>query len=102
MSRWLVTLLLVLVVAGLLAGCAGGRPLQQRRVEPEKPAGFWRGLWHGMIAPITFIISLFSDKVNLYEVFNNGNWYNFGFMLGLSISMGGSGAGASHGRRRRD
>jgi len=36
-------------------------------------AGFWLGLWHGLIAPITFVISLFSDNVNFYEVHNNGN-----------------------------
>ena len=57
-------------------------------------AGFWLGLWHGFIAPITFIISLFSDTVNIYEVHNNGNWYNFGFMFGISVSLGGSGAGS--------
>ena len=47
-------------------------------------AGFWLGLWQGLISPITFIVSLFNDKVNIYEVNNNGNWYNFGFMLGVA------------------
>ena len=31
------------------------------------PAGFWAGLWHGIIAPITFIVSLFADGVRIYE-----------------------------------
>jgi hypothetical protein len=26
--------------------------------------------------------------VNIYEVHNNGNWYNFGFVFGLSIVFG--------------
>ena len=58
-------------------------------------AGFWLGLWHGMIAPITFIISLFSNNVSFYEVHNNGGWYNFGFVLGAGILFGGSGSASS-------
>jgi hypothetical protein len=56
----------------------------------------------GLISPITFIVSLFNDKVNIYEVHNNSNWYNFGFMLGVSCAFSG-GARASctaSGRRR--
>jgi hypothetical protein len=47
------------------------------------PAGFWPGLWHGYIAPITFIVSLFDAGVGIYETENNGGWYNFGFLLGI-------------------
>jgi hypothetical protein len=64
-------------------------------------AGFWRGLWHGIIAPVTFIISLFSDKVGIYEVHNNGGWYNFGFLCGLICFHGGHAAGGAYARRRR-
>jgi hypothetical protein len=35
----------------------------------------------------------------MYEVHNNGGWYNLGFLLGLIIIFGGSGGGAA--RRRR-
>ena len=44
--------------------------------------GFWGGLWHGMILPITWIGSMFSDNVAIYAINNNGNWYDFGFTLG--------------------
>lgn len=58
--------------------------------EPNaRPAGFWGGLWHGMIAPITFLISLFAHGVSIYETNNNGRWYEFGFMLGLGAYAGG-------------
>src|ERR1035438_9591703 len=40
-----------------------------------KPAGFWGGLWHGIIAPITFLVSLFVSGVSIYETNNNGRWY---------------------------
>ena len=44
------------------------------------PAGFWRGLWHGFCAPFSFIGIMFGMDIGIYEVYNNGNWYNFGFL----------------------
>ncbi|MFC2011948.1 hypothetical protein ACFLVU_02335 [Chloroflexota bacterium] len=74
----------------LLAGCAAGtNPTVDIPDVDGRSAGFWSGLWHGVISPITFIISLFSDNVNIYEVYNSGNWYDFGFMFGVSIIFGG-------------
>ncbi|KKK85846.1 hypothetical protein LCGC14_2769150, partial [marine sediment metagenome] len=64
-------------------------------------AGFWLGIWQGIITPVTFVISLFSDDVHIYEVHNSGGWYNAGFLLGVSIIFGGSGGGAARKRRRR-
>ena len=40
-------------------------------------AGFWAGLWHGLISPITFIVSLFTPAVRIYEINNRGRWYDF-------------------------
>lgn len=54
----------------------------------SKAAGFWAGLWHGLICIITFIISLFTDSVAIYEVNNTGGWYDFGFVLGIIIGLG--------------
>jgi hypothetical protein len=56
-----------------------------------RPAGFWAGFWHGLISPFTFIVSLFSQNVRIYEVRNNGRWYEFGFIIGVSVAFGGSG-----------
>ena len=80
----------VLLVIGLtvlsIAGCtAGPNELVNSPDEEGKVAGFWQGLWHGIISPITFIISLFSKTVHIYEVHNSGGWDNFGFLLGASI-----------------
>ena len=78
----------------LLAGCAAGtNPTVDVLDADGESAGFWSGLWHGVISPVTFIISLFSDNVNVYEVYNSGNWYDFGFMLGVSIIFGGGARG---------
>jgi len=83
---------LLIVLAGLLlSGCAPGpNPTTGEGTE----AGFWLGLWHGFIAPVTFVISLFTDSVNLYEVHNTGNWYDVGFFFGFVSSAGGSAASA--------
>ena len=63
--------------------------LNSKYKEPgANPAGFLGGLWHGMIAPITFIVSLFVDGVSIYETNNNGRWYEFGFMLGIGAYAG--------------
>jgi hypothetical protein len=56
------------------------------------PAGFLGGLWHGLIAPVTFIISLFTPNVRIYETNNKGVIYDFGFIIGISASFGGSGS----------
>jgi len=85
---WMIGILLVVLV--MLAACApGANELVDTPREEGEVAGFWRGLWHGIIAPITFIISLFTRNVQFYEVHNNGNWYNFGFVLGAGILTGG-------------
>jgi hypothetical protein len=34
----------------------------------------------------------------VYEIHNNGNWYNCGFVLGAGVLLGGGGAG-SRGRK---
>ena len=93
---------IVALVCVVLAGCAAGpNDLTGLPDETGEVAGFWLGLWHGFIAPVTFIVSLFSDGVRIYEVHNNGGWYDFGFLLGMSIIFGGSGGGAASRRSRR-
>jgi hypothetical protein len=88
------------VLALLLAACAPGiNPEVGAAPQGGDVAGFWLGLWHGIIAPVTFVISLFTDDVNLYEVHNSGNWYDFGFVLGAGMLLGGGGAGARRGPR---
>jgi hypothetical protein len=87
----------MLVLFGLvvLAACtAGANPAVDAGADP---AGFFLGFWHGFIAPVTFFISLFSDNVNIYEVNNSGNWYDFGFVIGAGLLF----SGGLFGRRAR-
>lgn len=76
-TAWLVVVAgLVLVLAGCAAAANGAVP-----PAPGQP-GFWLGLWQGLILPITFLVSLFDDRVAVYAVPNSGHLYDLGFVLG--------------------
>jgi hypothetical protein len=79
----------LLGVVLLLSSCAAGPNVE---ASPAGQAGFLRGLWHGFILLVTFVISLFTDNISIYEVNNTGNWYDFGFVLGAMIALGGAGS----------
>jgi len=83
MSRTILPVALVVLVV-LLAGCAAG----DARFD-EAPAGFFAGLWHGIIVVFAFVVSLFSDTVRIYEVNNAGPIYDLGYVLGASGALGG-------------
>ena len=86
-------ILVLLVLSLMVIGCAAGpNPVEDRPSEDGELAGFWQGLWHGIISPVTFIISLLSKDVHFYEVHNNGGWYNLGFVIGAGILFGGGSA----------
>lgn len=86
----------------VLASCVPGpNGLEKTRDSEGKVAGFFKGLWHGLISPITFVISVFSKNVRLYEVHNNGTWYNFGFVLGAGLFLQGGILGSRKARKKR-
>lgn len=102
MKRTLVLAFVLLCIVFLVSSCLpGGNPSQDVINEFGVNAGFLRGLWHGFIAPFTFFVSLFTENINLYEVHNNGGWYDFGFVIGAGIIFSGSGRASGHKRRKR-
>ena len=54
-----------------------------------KPAGFFTGVWHGWIAPISLIVGFFNPTIRIYEAFNTGWWYDFGFYIAIISGFGG-------------
>lgn len=82
----------------LLAACA--RQVPEAVAHAGDTPGFLLGLWHGFIFPFAWIGSLFSPKIAVYAVPNNGGWYDFGFFLGITVLGGGS--HFSTRKRRRD
>jgi hypothetical protein len=87
-----------LLLLVLLSACASSDPY----TGGPGAAGFWTGLWHGFILPVSLIISWFNSSVGIYEVHNNGGWYDTGFVLGASFVFGSvlGGSGAASARRR--
>ena len=86
---------LLFVTLIFMSGCvAGPNPATNTANDVGNIAGFLQGLWQGMTSLATFIISLFYDNITFYEVHNNGHWYNFGFILGISGVLGGVSVGA--------
>ena len=86
----IITALLLIVVSVSLFSCADVSPHAPDCITSE-PYGFWSGLWHGFILPISWIGSLFSDNIAIYAYNNNGGWYDFGFVIGVGgLSFGGS------------
>ena len=69
------------IVLLTLSGCADAVNLTTAAT--MTPVGFWYGMWHGMILPISFMVSLFDSDVAIYAPYNNGGWYNFGFVCGI-------------------
>jgi len=90
MKSSLTLVVLVLLLLNILAGCAPGTS-QSKGTASDVAAGFWLGLWQGFIAPFVFVASLFKNNLSIYEVHNNGAWYNFGYLFGLACFFGGSG-----------
>lgn len=85
MARIIVVFALVLFIMTGLAGCF---PRQALDLQKE-PAGFFSGVWHGWIAPLSLIVGIFNDDVRIYEKNNVGWWYDFGYYIAIIAGFGG-------------
>lgn len=74
----------LVLMAVMLAGCYPG----DGTYTSDKPAGFFWGVWHGWIAPISLVMGLFG-KAKVYEQVNTGWWYDFGFYMAIISGFGG-------------
>lgn len=63
----------------------GPNPLVNTADMHGKPAGILLGIWHGIISPVTMVLSFIYKGVEMYEVHNDGSQYNLGFLIGLVI-----------------
>jgi hypothetical protein len=63
----------------------GPNPLVNKTDANKHVAGIWMGVWHGIISPVTLVISFSNPNVQMYEVYNDGSQYNFGFLVGVAV-----------------
>jgi hypothetical protein len=85
--RRVVLFSILLAVAGLISGCADHLSFAQAAVHEH--VGFLHGIWHGMILPFSFLVSVFDGDAAIYAIYNNGSWYDFGFVMGCAGWFGG-------------
>ncbi len=63
----------------------GANPLMNQPDALGRVARAGAGLWHGIIAPVTLVLSFFNSDIHMYEVHNAGSEYDLGFLLGVSV-----------------
>ncbi len=69
----------------VLTGCIPG----DGSITADKPAGFFWGIWHGWVSPISLIVGFFDKNIRIYEVANTGWWYDLGFYMAIISGFGG-------------
>ncbi len=85
-AKTLITAVILAAVSlVLLTGCLPGDGTDL----PDKPANFLMGIWHGWLAPISLILSLFTEGIRIYETYNTGWWYDFGYYIAIISGFGG-------------
>ena len=94
------TTILILLIAGLALGLTACTP-GDGTASPDKPAGFFWGIWHGWISPVSLIIGIFNPAIRIYEKFNSGWWYDLGFYMAIISGFGGLSLSRSSRRRKQ-
>ena len=63
----------------------GPNPQANKPDAHGSPASILLGIWHGIISPVTLVVSFIDPNVQMYEVHNDGSPYNLGFLLGVAL-----------------
>lgn len=95
MKRYAKWIVLVMLLALSLSSCMPG----DGRNNAEKPAGFFMGVWHGWIAPVSLVAHFFNRSLRIYETNNTGWWYDLGFYMAIISGFGGLALGRKKQRR---
>jgi hypothetical protein len=85
MNQRLLIFVLFIVLVFIGFGCFP----QNGDYTKDTPAGFFTGIWHGWIAPLSLIVSIFNHSIRIYETNNTGWWYDLGFYMAVISGFGG-------------
>lgn len=86
--KFLIASIVVFIIVGFSACAPKGYTSNE--------AGFFSGIWHGLIFLFSLIGKLFGADIGLYAMNNSGFWYWLGFLFG----MGGLGGGGYYAGNR--
>jgi fructose-specific phosphotransferase system IIC component len=79
-----IRIVLILLVLIMVMSCFPGT----LESETSRPAGFLMGIWHGWIAPLSLIVGIFDAEVHVFDSYNTGWWYEFGFYIAIISGFG--------------
>jgi len=94
---FLLSIMMILSVF-LLTGCIPG----DGSYTDANTAGFFSGIWHGWIAPVSLIIGIFKVNIRIYESMNSGWWYDFGYYMAIISGFGGLSLARRRSNKKRD
>ena len=94
--KYIALLICIISISLFMVGCVPGDGYNTA----ENPAGFFWGIWHGWVAPISLILGLFEKNIRVYEIHNSGWWYDFGFYIAIISGFGGISLFRSKKKRR--
>lgn len=84
-SKRLKVLLIIISSLFILTACIPG----DGSYTLNKPAGFFSGIWHGWVAPLSLLLSIGRGSIRMYEPLNTGFAYDFGFYIAIISGFGG-------------
>ena len=60
------------------------------------------GFWNGLTGWVVLIVHAFGgwDQFPFYDMARSGNWYDFGFLIGVGAAAGGAGSSGRVGRAK--
>lgn len=77
--------ILIFALMFTLSACLPG----DGKATPTNTAGFFWGIWHGWMAPLSLIFGIFNRSIRIYEVHNSGFFYDLGFYMAIISGFGG-------------
>ena len=85
MKSKIISIILIVLLLVFVNSCAPGSEASTE----GNPGGFFMGIWHGWIAPVSLIIGFFNENIRIYETYNTGWWYDFGYYIAIIGGFGG-------------
>ena len=95
MAKWGLFVSVILIVLALFLAAGNFTYYSGDPYWSANKAGFFTGIIHGILSPMFLVAQIFSEYT-MYELNNNGWWYNFGFLLGILLVWGSGSTGGVH------
>lgn len=76
-----VRIVFLILLSLSLIGCAESVTFAE--AQAMEPVGFWPGYFDGVTLLLSLFGSLLDDQIAIYAIYNNGGYYDFGFVLGV-------------------